>query len=196
MNQVCVICFDEMDMQEFHDRRESTQTCFKLECGHAFHTKCIIQCLSNTNHKCPSCNKEKTPFKELTRDGLARSMIQEMKKDDTVKFLLNEHAESRLELSQVTKQLQKDTKEFVEKRKKEIQYEEKKKYFVSCESRLESAVRNCAKQKGPQYVGSLETIRRENRYHYYGSYLSQMLFGRDKSRCYHRLKYPYFRMRM
>jgi len=36
----CNICYENMDMLEYNDPNESTLTCFKLECGHSYHTKC------------------------------------------------------------------------------------------------------------------------------------------------------------
>ena len=57
----CVICFGDMDMQEYGDERSHTETCRKLRCGHAYHTDCIIEFLSHSNHRCPACNEYKTP---------------------------------------------------------------------------------------------------------------------------------------
>ena len=67
---VCPICLEDMDMTSFNDSRLSTSTCYKLECGHSFHTKCIIGCLSIDRKKCPSCNDRKNPSTELTLQGL------------------------------------------------------------------------------------------------------------------------------
>ena len=46
-------------MEEYQDEKESTETCFKLECHHAFHTKCIMECLLKSKSACPLCNKDK-----------------------------------------------------------------------------------------------------------------------------------------
>jgi len=198
MEHTCVICFDAMDMNEFADERESTQTCIKLDCGHAYHTRCIIQCLSSMNQKCPNCNKDKGPAHELTRDGIVRQILSEIKKDDTMKYLLNEHTESRNELIITERQLMSDVKEFIVQRKLELEIDTKRKYFMSCLSQIQSYAKKYTKSKGPQFTGALYPTRVSSRYYssWNGSYFEQIMFGRARARADNRLKYPYLRMRL
>lgn len=42
---ICSICYDELN-------NESTT----IECGHKYHTNCIIKWFRTGNHKCPLCN--------------------------------------------------------------------------------------------------------------------------------------------
>lgn len=190
----CVICFEDMDMVSFEDQRENTETCIKLECGHAYHTRCIVRCLSLLNQKCPNCNTTKTPTKELTREGLARKLVSEIKKDDDMKFLLTEYKEVRKELMEAQTQLKKDVKEFINKRKAELCFDEKRTYFINCSARIQSTARATAKAKGPQYVGALSPDR-TGRHYWFGAYFDRIMYGNAQARLDYRLKFPYIRMR-
>jgi hypothetical protein len=192
----CVICFEDMDMASYEDQRENTQTCVKLDCGHAYHTRCILRCLSQMDQKCPNCNKAKTPSQQLTRDGLAKKLINELKKNDEIKFLLHEYCESYDELSTTNKQLTQDVKEFIKQRKAELKLDEKRKYFMACGSHLYSTMKNYAKEKSPVYFGALQPDIRRRHCYWWGAYLDEMVLGRTKARAIYRLKFPYFRMRL
>ena len=182
-------------MVSFEDQRENTETCIKLDCGHAYHTRCIVRCLSHLNQKCPNCNTTKSPSKEITREGLARKLISEIKKDDDVRFLLNEYKEVREELVEAERQMKTDVKEFIKKRNEELCLDQKRSYFISCLSRIQSTAKGIAKTKGPQYVGALVPDRAARRYYWYGGYFDRLMFGETQTRANHRLKFPYIRMR-
>ncbi len=187
----CVICFEGMDMKSFEDERENTGTCFKLECGHAYHTRCIIQCLSHMHQKCPNCNKTKTPKQELTREGLVKKLVAELRRDDDIKFLMNEYHEIREELNEANAQLKKDIKEYVEKRRIELNIIEKKSYFLSCLAKIQGKARAIAKTKGPEYVGAISA---QSRYRFWLSSFECNFFGRGQAYTNRRLKFPYLRL--
>ncbi len=50
-NEICAICISTINEKDK----------YKLECGHSFHTHCIIQWFRNSNGNCPCCwdNKKK-----------------------------------------------------------------------------------------------------------------------------------------
>lgn len=190
MEDTCVICFDRMDMRSFEDPRENTETCIKIECGHAYHTRCIILCLSETNRKCPNCNKEKNARQDLTREGLTKQFMREIRKDDDVKFLVKELTEIREELHETTVQLKKDIKEYFEKRKIELNFPEKRNYLTHCISKLQGTVKSLARKKGPEYVGALTHDRS-----YYGTTtFERNFFGKIQAYSIRRLKFPYLRL--
>jgi hypothetical protein len=143
------------------------------------------------HQQCPNCNTTKTPVQELTREGIAKNLIAEVKKDLDMKFLLQEYTEIRKELSETESQLKKDVKEFAKKRVEELHLEDKRKYFISCISRITTHTKSIAKTKGPQYVASLVADRQ---YHWGGSYFERLIFGKQQARSNYRLKFPYLRM--
>jgi hypothetical protein len=193
MEDICVVCFDAMDMKPFEDERENTETCIKLECGHAYHTRCIIRCLSHMNQKCPNCNKDKTPKQELTREGLVKKLVAELRRDDDIKFLMTEYKEIREELNEANAQLKKDVKEYIEKRRIELNLVEKKNYFLNCLAKIQGKARVVAKAKGPEYVGALTAT---GRYRFWLSTFECNFFGRPQAHTNRRLKFPHIRLNL
>ena len=185
MDKLCAICFEEMDMLTYQDEHESTSTCFKLRCGHAFHTKCIVECLQKTNQECPCCNQHKDFQQEMTREGILINMIKQLKKDERVKEALSEYKESKQELQETVKQLKKDVKEFAIKRKEELEYEAKHKYFLQTVSNVKSQMREVANEKGPQFQGLFSP--RTSRYLRTSQFERLVLNAYGYN--YHRLKY-------
>lgn len=183
----CVLCFEDMNMLGFEDERLHTDTCVKLDCGHAYHTQCIIRCLSVSNLGCPSCNKYKLPSQELTREGMAKKLILELKKEDDIKFLVREFKESAEEYNQSIVQLKKDIKQFIEHRKQELHMSEKRKYMLDCLSKIQSTTKSVAKTKGPQYVGAL--FSQTGRY-WRGTTFERIFFGPQYAYTICRLKSP------
>ena len=192
MGDPCVICFDGMDMRSFEDARDNTETCIKLECGHAYHTRCIIRCLSEMNRKCPNCNKEKNARHDLTREGLTKQFMSEIKKDTDIKFLVKELAEIKEELHETNVQLKKDVTEYFEKRKIELNFSEKRNYLIHCLSKIQRKTRSLAREKGPEYVGALAYERS-----YYGTTtFERNFFGTSQAYAISRLKFPYLRLKL
>ena len=153
MDRLCPICFDEMDMLSYEDENETTSTCFKLECGHAFHTKCIIKCLQTTDHRCPNCHEGKSFKEEMTIEGILMNLIKDLRKDERTKDALKEYNETKKELEETVKQLKDDTIEFAKKRKEELNYHEKHKYFVKTILNVKSTLREVANEKSPMHRG-------------------------------------------
>ena len=184
----CILCFEDMDMISFRDERVQTPSCIKLECNHAYHTKCIIRCLTVSNLGCPTCNKHKTPAQELTREGLAKKLIGELKKDDEIKFLITEFKESSLEYNDTIFTLKKDVKQFISKRSNELQLSEKRKYMLECLAKIQSTAKLLSKTKGPEYTGALNT-RLIGRYRR-GTSFERLFFNAQEAYRIYRLKTP------
>jgi len=150
-----------MDMREFQDERASTETCFKLECGHAFHTKCIIQFLTRSNHKCPACNEHKTPEQQLERSGMIHILLKKIKRDERFRLAKAEYIVASKEYKQVLSQLKKETDEWVKKRSAELKFPEIRKYWKSSVSGVRSTAKEIASEKGFQYVGAVKAQDRK-----------------------------------
>ena len=86
----CSVCQSDMDMEEFQDERESTATCVKLECGHAYHTRCAISYLKRTNFDCILCNRHKEPRERLEDEQLALNTFAVVKRDPAFRELKKE----------------------------------------------------------------------------------------------------------
>lgn len=155
MDSACVLCFDAMDMKSYEDEQNSTTTCFKLECGHAYHTKCIIDCLTKSNVGCPNCNVHRKPENELTMKGIVARVVREVKRDPELQPFKQEYEVSMKELADTKKQIKKDAKEFIAKRKKELLFEEKRKYHIQCAAAYRRKIFEIAQKRSPVHLGVL-----------------------------------------
>lgn len=94
MPGTCCVCQDAMDMEDYNDERPSTETCFKLECGHAFHTRCIFQYLRETEYECLHCNVRRTPREEIELTGYIAQALEDLRADPEVRRLRREVEEA------------------------------------------------------------------------------------------------------
>jgi len=188
----CPICLDVMDMLSFDDPRDHTETCFRLECKHAYHTRCIVQALSIMNKKCPSCNPEKDASTELRRDGIIKRVLRELKKDDDVKIITREVEEAIRENKEALETLTKEVREFIEKRKKELEIDKKRNYLLRCLSQLRRPIKSAGKKKDALFeaASSFTNTWRYGR----TTHQERMFFGSTKAWMISRLKFPYFRL--
>jgi hypothetical protein len=189
--EVCPICLEDMDMLSFRDERQTTATCYKLECGHAYHTKCIIQTLSQSERKCPSCNGYKDPITALTEKGAAMKLITEIKKSENVRISMKELNESILELNDTIKTLKSDTKAYIAQRSLELNIPQKRKYLIDC---LASVRRNgveTAKKLNPKYDAAFKVLINNWGGRYFrGTSFERMFYGPALAYSITRSKYP------
>lgn len=68
--EICVICYDTIK------KRNSTIT----DCGHAFHSSCLLKCVSKKIEKCPICKKH------LFRKEMKMIELYEKSKDELFNF--------------------------------------------------------------------------------------------------------------
>jgi hypothetical protein len=193
---ICPICLEDMDMIHYNDERESTSSCFKMNCGHAYHTKCIITCLSIEGKKCPQCNDKKSASQELSIEGLKKKYLAEIKRDKDIQFLMNELSLSDQEYSEARRQLKKDIQEFINKRKVELGMDVKRDYVLECLKRIRNDSKTIAKQKGPEYVASLVPDEGRYRRSWGGTLFERHFFGRTKAYHFCRLKNAYIHLRI
>ena len=133
---MCSLCFDPMDMIGFSDQREQTSTCVKLECGHAYHTRCIIQCLSRVDRKCPQCNTHKDPHQQLEHNAILKKLVSEIKQDKRLRESVSELNEAKQECKDAITQLKKDIKAYAKIRAVELELATKRKYMLDCVSEV------------------------------------------------------------
>jgi len=150
----CAICWDTMDMREFQDPGESTSTCFKIECGHAFHTRCLVTCLTAGRHKCPLCNSDKPPEQELDHCGYARKMLQEIMICRDVVELRNELNEADHELKALAKVYRKKVEEYANELALEMKLSTHREYYLKCLNATRGLIRTKCREVGNRHLGA------------------------------------------
>ena len=190
MDNTCTICFEDMDMKAYGDERDSTPTCFKLECNHAFHTKCIVECLQKTRHKCPSCNENKSLEETLSREGVILEIVDEIKKVESVKLAIQEFRTAKHEITESIKFFKEDVKKYAEHRKTELKILEKYKYYIQCQQTVSSEAKKIAKSKGGKYRALFDLPNKHMRYQAF----ERGLFGSYVRYYNYQYKHPHFRI--
>jgi hypothetical protein len=188
----CIVCYDDMDMKSFKDIAESTLTCTKLECGHAYHTKCIINCLKNSKTECPLCNKPKE--EPVTMEGRRIQVVREMNRNQAVKDSRLEFKEAWKEYNSIFDILKKETTEFVRKRSEELRFREHRNYLQRSMESVKRSIRDFAKEKGPEYIGAFREVNINNNNYYQRRWYNQHVFGLTSWRNSNRITYPTLRI--
>jgi len=150
----CAICWDTMDMEEYQDERETTETCFKLECGHAFHTKCIMECLLKSKSACPLCNKDKDPVQQLETLGIARKFFIQAVKDPEISEFRKEFNAARQEYQDKLLEFRKKSKEVVQKLAEEMNIAEHRSYYLKAMDLVKKSIKTKVNEMGPKYIGA------------------------------------------
>ena len=141
----------DMDMEEYDDPNESTHTCVRLDCKHAYHTKCVLKYMKTTNYECILCNKHRTPIEEA---GLIEQAHDEVKKDKEFRRLKKEVRAAASEFTRTKKIMKQSIQEFIRLHAHEWQANEKRKKVLSLESKLVRYVRKFVLAK-PMLAGAV-----------------------------------------
>jgi hypothetical protein len=124
----CPLCLDEMDLQDFRDEKLQTETCFQLQCGHAFHTKCLVDTLSHTQMQCPACNQYKSPETKFKLRGLMAKARAEIARDPEVQAIRQEMDEAEKELREAGKEFRDAVRAFAREKAAELRIRDKRNY--------------------------------------------------------------------
>ena len=140
-------------MEDYHDERQSTETCYKLDCGHAYHTRCIFQYLRETEYQCLQCNIHRTPREEIEMTGLIAQTIEELRADPELRRLRQEVDEAIVEF----KGVRADVKKALEAAAPEIEeragYRTVRKELLQRMRRLRAQVKETCIQRNPMTAG-------------------------------------------
>lgn len=137
----CSVCFNDMDMQEYDDPNESTRTCIRLDCKHAFHTKCVMKCMKETNYECILCNKRRTP---LEQKGLIIQSVNKATKDKTYRELRKVYHDISFQYGKDRTAFKKEVQAFIKQKSREYSLKEKRHAGVVAYSRVIRYARNYA----------------------------------------------------
>jgi hypothetical protein len=186
----CPICYEEMDMIEFQDTKESTETSFKLECGHAYHTKCIVTFLTRSESKCPCCNTRTTAEKKLDYEALKRKNLSQIKNTDTLKIIVKEHWEAKADLIKVLRQLREETREWAAKRAAELNVATYRNYFIQTVSSARAEAKRIARIMSPGHLETINSLETHHMNSWRADPLNIYLFGKSSRYSIYRVSNP------
>jgi len=159
----CAICYEDMDMLDYNDPNESTQTCFKLGCGHSYHTRCIVLFLTNTHYKCPTCNRVKSVDNQLEMKGRCIRLIKDSMKDPQVKEFISEYKEAKNEYSTSLATVKAEVKVVLLEKSKEHKLTEKRTYFLDCKKTLANVMKKYILENSNKHIAAYFSKRTESR---------------------------------
>jgi hypothetical protein len=144
----CAICYEDMDMEPYKDPRCSTETCYKLECQHSFHTRCIIEVLTKTQKGCPFCNKTRTLESHMDMRGFAIKTLQKVLRQPEIKQHRKEVKEALNEYKKTNDLLREKVGIYADNLAKEVQFWEKRAYFLDCIKQTKTVVKKHMLKEG------------------------------------------------
>lgn len=144
----CAICYDTMDMLPYKDERCSTETCYKLDCGHSFHTSCIIEVLTRTQKGCPFCNKTRTLESEMDMRGFAIRTLKNVLQEPEIKQHKKELNEALKEYKETNEILKEKVGIYADNLAKELKFWEKRHYLLECLNQTKIIVKDQILKKG------------------------------------------------
>jgi hypothetical protein len=149
---------EAMDMQEFNDPREKTDTCYKLDCNHAYHTKCVIGFLRETNFDCINCNRHKLPKETLTMQGHVMQAMDSVRRQKSIIKSRKSMEHAAKEYRQKLLKLKKEITALVKQRSKETGLKDLKRIWSKKETAYKNSIKRAMLKTSPVTAGVLKEL--------------------------------------
>jgi hypothetical protein len=149
---------EDMDMQEFDDPREKTESCYKLECKHSYHTKCVIGFLKETNFDCITCNRHKLPKEMLTMKGECLKAMNSIRRQKNVVAARKEWERSMREHRRKYMELDKEVRGYVKRRAEECGLKELQREANKKETKYKNTIKRAMLNKSSVAAGVLHEL--------------------------------------
>jgi hypothetical protein len=153
MPGTCCVCQDAMDMEDYNDERPSTESCFKLDCGHAFHTRCIFQYLRETEYECIQCNVRRSPREEIELTGYIAQALEDLHADPEIRRLRREVDEAVTEFKAARDEVKKALEAAAPEIQERAGYASLRKETLLRIRRLKAHVKDACIRRNPMTAG-------------------------------------------
>ena len=140
-------------MVDYQDARASTDTCFKLDCGHAYHTKCIFQYMRESEYECLQCNTRRTPREEIELTGLIAQTIEDLRSDPEIRRLRQEVEQAMVEFTGVRGEVRKALEALVPEVEERAGYQSIRKETLARIRTLKSHIKAECLRRNPMTAG-------------------------------------------
>lgn len=153
MPGTCCVCQDDMEMEDFNDERPSTDTCYKLDCGHAYHTRCIFQYLRETEYECIQCNVRRTPREEIELTGYIAQALEDLRADPEIRRLRREVEDAMTEFKAAREEVKKALEAVAPEIQDRAGYKSLRKETMLRIRRLKAHVKDACIRRSPMTAG-------------------------------------------
>jgi len=171
LEEECAICYEPIDTLVYMTN-DTNQIIIegensRLQCGHAYHTRCILNSLQHRN-VCPLCNTMSHMVVDyngvnwidnrIRLHGRCQEILASSKKEEKVRESVKIHKEKIKELNADRRVFQKKVKEFKTELRNEMNIENKIKEIDKIHSDGVRNLKNIVKKKGSLFYGAIKVI--------------------------------------
>ena len=161
----CILCYEPLDVPVYEQNNTDDiivgATSSRLQCGHAYHTICLLKSLQHRS-VCPLCNivggmngtNDWWQNGRIEMEGRCLEIMEKVKKDKEVRESLRDYKATTKDIMIVKKEFQKRVKEFKTGLRTEMGVDEKLKAVMKAKSSVLRIFTRKAKSQGSLVAGA------------------------------------------
>ena len=161
----CILCYEALDVPVYEQNNTNDiivgATSSRLQCGHAYHTICVLKSLQHRS-VCPLCNivgrmngtNDWWQNGRIEMEGRCLEIMEKVKKDREVRESLRDYKATTKDLMTVKKEFQKRVKEFKTGLRTEMGVDEKVKAVMKAKTSVMRIFTRKAKSEGSLVAGA------------------------------------------
>jgi len=165
MAEECILCYDALDVLVYEPNTTDDiivgATSSRLQCGHAYHTSCLLRALQHRS-SCPLCtlvggaNDRDNWWHngQIALEGRCTEIMEKVKKDKEVRESLREYKAALKDVMAVKKDFLKRVKEFKTGLRSELGVDEKVKAVMKSRTSVLRIFTRKAKGEGSLVAGA------------------------------------------
>ena len=165
MAEECILCYDALDVLVYEPNTTDDiivgATSSRLQCGHAYHTCCLLRALQHRS-SCPLCtlvggaNDRDNWWHngQIALEGRCTEIMEKVKKDKEVRESLREYKATLKDVMTVKKEFLKRVKEFKTGLRSELGVDEKVKAVIKSRTSVLRIFTRKAKGEGSLVAGA------------------------------------------
>lgn len=165
----CILCYESLDVPVYEQNTTNDiivgATSSRLQCGHAYHTLCLLRALQHRS-VCPLCNVIGQPQDNedwwnngrIALEGRCMEIMEKAKKDKEVRDALREYKTSLKDVMGVKKEFVKRVKDFKTGLRAEMGVDEKVKAVTKGRNAVIRIFTRKSKSEGSLGAGALNLL--------------------------------------
>ena len=170
MAEECILCYEPLDVPVYEENTTDDiivgATSSRLQCGHAYHTLCVLRALQHRS-TCPLCNvigqmnergDEWWNNGRIEMEGRCMKIMEKVKKDKEVKEALREYKAAGKDIMSLKKEFLKRVKVFKTGLRTEMGVDEKVKAVMKTKNTVLRLFTRKAKSEGTLIAGALNIL--------------------------------------